>query len=113
MSSPTPKPGESVTPTHTDEEALLSEVIRASRNVLGLTLGMLFGAGIFLATLILVIKGGPHPGANLQLLNQFFPGYRVTLAGSFLGLIYGFLTGYISGFLIAAVYNGVASFRLR
>lgn len=113
MNSPTPKPGESVTPANTDEEALLSEVIRVSRNVLGLTLGMLFGAGLFLATVILVIKGGPHPGANLQLLNQFFPGYRVTLAGSFLGLMYGFLTGYVSGFLIAAVYNGVASFRLR
>lgn len=96
-----------------NEQALLREVIRVSRNVLGLTLGMLFGFGLFLATNILVIKGGPHVGANLQLLNQFFPGYRVTFAGSFLGLIYGFLTGYISGFFIAAVYNGVASFRHR
>ncbi len=113
MSPLPPKPGESITPTHTDEEGLLREVTRVSRNVLGLTLGMLFGAGLFFATLILVIKGGPHPGANLQLLNQFYPGYRVTLAGSFLGLMYGFLTGYVSGFLIAAVYNGVASFRLR
>src|SRR5712691_12691806 len=96
-----------------NEQALLKEVIRANRNVLGLTLGILFGFGLFLATNILVLKGGPHVGANLQLLNQFFPGYRVTFAGSFLVLIYGFLTGYISGFFIAAVYNGVASFRLR
>ena len=113
MSAPAPEPGESVMPAHTDEQALVSEVIRISRNVLGLTLGMLFGFGLFLATNILVLKGGPHVGANLQHLNQFFPGYRVTFAGSFLGLIYGFLAGYISGFFIAAVYNGVASFRLR
>lgn len=116
MSSPTPRPAspdEPVTPAQTDEEAILREVIRVSRNVLGLTLGMLLGFGLFLATNILVIKGGPRVGANLQLLNQFFPGYRVTFGGSFLGLMYGFAVGYISGFFIAAVYNGVASFRLR
>jgi len=116
MSPPTPKPAspdEPLTSAHRDEEALLKEVVRVSRNVLGLTLGMLFGFGLFLATNILVLKGGPRVGANLQLLNQFFPGYRVTFAGGFLGLIYGFLTGYISGFFIAAVYNGVASFRRR
>src|SRR5712691_7503731 len=96
-----------------NEQALLEEVIRVNRNVLGLILGILSSFGLFFATNILVLKGGPHVGANLQLLNQFFPGYRVTFAGSFLGLIYGFLTGYISGFFIAAVYNGVASFRLR
>ena len=98
-------------PVPTDEEALLKEVVRANRNVLGLTLGMLFGFGLFLATNILVLKGGPHVGANLQLLNQFFPGYTVTFAGSFLGLIYGFITGYISGFFVATVYNGVALLR--
>jgi len=108
MPSPRPQPT-----APEAEEALVREVIWLSRNVLGLTLGMMFGAGLFLATLILVIKGGPHPGANLQLLNQFFPGYRVTYLGSFVGLFYGLLVGYISGFGIAIVYNWVASFRHR
>ena len=90
-----------------DEQALLEEVIRVNRNVLGLTLGILFGFGLFLATNILVLKGGPHIGANLQLLNQFFPGYSVTFGGSFLGLIYGFAVGYLSGWIIATVYNWV------
>src|SRR5436309_15276345 len=90
-----------------DEPALLAEVIRLNRNVLGLTLGILFGFGLFLATNILVRKGGPHVGANLQLLNQFFPGYRVTFIGSFLGLVYGFAVGYVSGWIIAPVYNWV------
>lgn len=96
-----------------NEQALVQEVIRISRNVLGLTLGMLFGVGLFLATNILVIRGGPRVGQNLQLLNHFFPGYRVTFGGSFLGLIYGFFTGYISGFFIAAVYNGVVLLKHR
>src|SRR2546421_12238237 len=88
-----------------NEQALLEEVIRVNRNVLGLTLGIPFGVGLFLATNILVLKGGPHVGANLQLLDQFFPGYRVTFAGSFLGLISGFAVGYLSGWIIATVYN--------
>jgi hypothetical protein len=94
-----------------DEQALLEEVNRVNRNVLGLTLGILFGFGLFLATNILVLKGGPHVGANLQLLNQFFPGYRVTFGGSFLGGLYGFVVGYVSGWIIAAVYNWVVLLR--
>lgn len=101
------------TPTRIDEEALLQEVIRLSRNVLGLTLGMLFAAGIFLATNVLVLKGGPEVGTHLQLLNQFFPGYRVTFGGSFLGAAYGFVVGYVSGWIIAAVYNWVVLLRHR
>lgn len=93
------------------EGELLREVIRLSRNVLGLTLGMLVAAGIFLATIILVIKGGPDVGSHLQLLNQYFPGYRVTWGGSFLGAFYGFLVGYINGWIIASVYNWVVLLR--
>ena len=113
MSPPAPKPGEAVTPTPAEEQALLREVIRVSRNVLGLTLGMLFAFGLFLATNILVFKGGSQIGAHLQLLNQFFPGYRVTFGGSFLGLVYGFVVGYVSGWIIATVYNWVVLHRHR
>ena len=94
-----------------DEEALVREVIRLSRNVLGLTLGILFAIAMFVATNVLVLKGGPNVGAHLQLLNQFFPGYAVTFAGSFLGLVYGFLVGYVSGWVIATVYNWVVLLR--
>lgn len=114
MSSATPESPESRRSgisTPIEEEALLKEVIRLSRNVLGLTLGILFAIGIFLATNILVIKGGPVVGAHLQLLNQYFPGYRVTFGGSFLGAAYGFIVGYVNGWIIAAVYNWVVLLR--
>ncbi len=114
MTSTTPEPlgshGDSP-PQRIEEQALLQEVIRLSRNVLGLTLGILFAAGIFLATNILVLKGGPNVGTHLQLLNQYFPGYRVTFAGSLLGAGYGFAVGYINGWIIAAVYNWVVLLR--
>jgi Ca2+-binding RTX toxin-like protein len=116
MSPPASKPnspGESVIPTQPEEQGLLREVIRANRNVLGLTLGMLFAFSLFLATNILVLKGGPDVGAHLQLLNQFFPGYRVTFGGSFVGLGYGFAVGYVSGWIIATVYNWIVLLRYR
>lgn len=96
-----------------DEQALVQEVVRASRNVLGITFGLLAGVGLFFATLFLVIKGGPDVGAHLVLLNQFFPGYTVTFLGSFVGFFYAFLVGYVSGWIVATVYNGVVYFRQR
>ncbi len=116
MNPPRPtgnSPEEQTAQTGVAEQALVQEVIRASRNVLGITLGLLCGSGLFLATIILVLKGGEQVGAHLGLLGQFLPGYRVTFAGSFLGFIYGFLVGYVSGWIVATVYNRVAFFRHR
>ncbi len=104
---------ESGASTIISEGALAQEIIRLSRNVLGLTLGFLCAAGLFLATNILVLKDGPHVGEHLQLLSQFFPGYKVTFLGSLLGLIYGFVAGYLSGWVIAAIYNRVVLIRHR
>jgi hypothetical protein len=57
------------------------------------------------ATLVLVLKGGSVVGPNLQLLGYFFPGYRVTLGGSLIGLVYGFLIGFLSGWSFAFLRN--------
>jgi hypothetical protein len=105
--------GDPARPDSLKEEELVREVIRLSRNVLGLTLGILFAGGMFLATNILILKGGARIGPHLQLLNQFFPGYRVSFAGSLIGAVYGFGVGYFGGWIIAAVYNQVALFRRR
>jgi hypothetical protein len=95
------------------EDEIVREIIRLSRNVLGLTLGILCAGGIFLATNILVFKGGSRVGPHLQLLNQFFPGYSVTLTGSVIGAAYAFVAGYVGGWIIAVVYNWVALLRTR
>lgn len=112
--SPLPDPTPPITEMKSvKQDQLVREVIRLSNNVLGLTLGILGAGALFLATNILVLKGGQRIGPHLELLNQFFPGYRVTFAGSLLGAVYGFALGYVSGWIIAAVYNRVVLFRHR
>jgi len=71
----------------------------------GWAFGLLLGLGLFIATAFLVIKGGPNPGRHLTLLSVFLPGYKVTWAGAFLGLIYLFVIGYGLGRMIGTVYN--------
>ncbi len=72
----------------------------------GVALGIVCGATIFLATLWVIMTGGP--GEHLALLGRFYLGYQVTVLGSVLGLIYGFIDGFIGGVIFAALYNLLA-----
>ena len=96
-----------------NDEQITRAVLRLNSNVTGLALGLLCGLTLFIATFWLVIKGGPNVGAHLQLLNQYFPGYKVTMAGGFIGLAYGFVTGFIAGWVIAWIYNRLVTWRGR
>jgi len=93
-------------------EILIQTVAKIDRMALGITLGILFGAGIFFATNFLILKGGELPGLTLSRLNQYFFGYTVTFIGSFIGLFYGFITGFILGWFIALLRNFVISIYL-
>ena len=96
-----------------ETEAALRTIIQLNIQVLGITFGLLCGFGLFAATTILLIKGGPNVGAHLDLLGQFFYGYRVSLLGSVIGGLYGFVFGYVVGAVIAVVYNWVDYLRSR
>lgn len=87
--------------------------ININAQVLGLTLGILCALGLFVATNILVFKGGSNVGAHLGLLCQFFYGYSVTHLGSFIGAAWAMLTGYLAGWIIGIIYNWVAYLRNR
>lgn len=93
------------------EDVVLTRLMRLNAIVYGLVFGIIFGLVIFIATVWLVIKGGPVIGPNLSLLNQFFIGYRVTWLGSIVGFIYGFITGFLIGFIIAFIYNKIADYK--
>jgi hypothetical protein len=70
---------------------------------LGLTLGIIWGAIVFLATIWIRLTGG---GNTLIVLNRFYLGYTVSyFPGSIIGLIWGFINGFIGGILIARLYN--------
>ena len=98
-------------PSDSEDRRLETAVLRLNNTVHGLVFGLAGGSVIFLATLILVIKGGPDAGAHLWLLVHFFPGYSVTFVGSFVGFAYGFIVGFVAGWLTAWIYNRIALLR--
>ena len=94
-----------------DQEKLFKGTLWLNAKALGLVLGLLSGLVIFIATNWLVIKGGESVGPHLQLLSQYFIGYRVSFFGSFIGFAYGFAVGTLSGAFIGWIYNKIAAFR--
>jgi len=78
---------------------------RLNERAWGISGGLVLGLGLFGATIFLVIKGGPGMGQHLNLLGSYFPGYRVTVLGGFIGFIYAFVLGYGLGRVVGTVYN--------
>jgi hypothetical protein len=100
------------------DERLFQGVLILNAKVLGLVLGLLFGLAVFIATNWLLIKGGHLTpdgkyvvGPHLQLLSQFFIGYRVSFVGSIIGFAYGFAVGTLCGAIMGWIYNKIAYFR--
>lgn len=95
------------------DEALTDSEIRQVRKTLlrmneqgwGMAFGLLLGLGLFVATNVLVVRGGDVVGPHLGLLAIFFPGYRVTFAGSVIGFVYAFVLGYGFGRTVSTIYN--------
>jgi len=88
-----------------EKQELEAAIRRLNERAWGIAVGLLLGGGLFLATIILIVKGGQNVGAHLTLLGNYLPGYRVTVPGSFIGLIYGFVIGYGLGRGVGSVYN--------
>ena len=93
------------------EKIVMTRLVRLSATIYGIVFGLLLGVGILIATLWLVVRGGPVVGPNLALLGQFFIGYTVTYWGSVVGFVYGFIAGFIAGFSIATIYNWIVDRR--
>jgi len=91
------------------EEAALEKLLpavfsRMDQSGLATAIGSVCGLLTFLATIWMVIKGGAT-SLHLQLLNQYFFGYTVTVKGAFIGLAYSFSWGFLSGWLFAYLRN--------
>ncbi len=90
----------------TDDETLAAGyLVRLNGGAWGMAFGALCGLGLFVATAILLLKGGQEVGKNLSLLGNYLPGYDVSWLGAFLGLPYGFAIGYLSARIVCGVYN--------
>jgi hypothetical protein len=100
------------------EEKLFSGVLMLNTKVMGLVFGLILGLIIFIMTNWLVIKGGHVTdtgeyviGPHLQLLSQFFIGYRVSFLGSIIGFLYGFAVGTLCGAVVGWIYNKIVQIR--
>ena len=93
------------------EERLFHGVLWLNAKALGLALGLLFGLALFIATNWLVLKGGEPVGPHLNLLSQYFIGYKVSFLGSLVGFAYAFALGTLSGALIGWIYNRIVEIR--
>lgn len=78
---------------------------------LGAALGVVLGTIVFLATAILLLKGGVVIGPTLSLLSNYLLGFGVSWPGAFVGLIEGALGGFALGYVSATLRNwGMAGY---
>ena len=76
-----------------------------NKTALGLATGIVWGFGIFAATIWVVTVGG---GQTMALLGRFYLWYTPSLFGALIGLVWGFIDGFIGGWLVALLYNAFA-----
>jgi hypothetical protein len=75
---------------------------------LGIAIGILWGVSILLTTLLSHYTG--YGKLFLEALPQsIYPGYSITLGGGIIGLLYGFIDGFVGGAIIGWIYNKVNS----
>ena len=94
--------------TSPNSSTVQASLMRLNARAWGISVGLLLGGVLFIATIVLVIRGGPMMGQHLVMLRVFFPGYSVSWLGAFIGFIYAFVLGYGLGRIIGSVYNRLA-----
>jgi hypothetical protein len=70
---------------------------------LGVAGGILWGVSLFVLTLLSVYTG--YAAQWLSMLPSVYPGYAVSVGGSIVGLLYGFVDAFIGLFILAWLYN--------
>jgi len=88
-------------------------VLRMSGNALGLALGLLAAAQLYLTTAWLILRGTADQSPHAWLLLHYLPGYRVTWQGGLIGAVGLFIVIYLFSRLLAGIYNFVVSRRHR
>ena len=95
--------------THVVDKVLPDAFPKLDPLALGLSMGMVLGGGLMLATFFVLLQGGDVSGETLTLLNQFYPGYTVTAVGGLVGLAYAFITGFLLGWGYAFLRNAITA----
>jgi NhaP-type Na+/H+ or K+/H+ antiporter len=88
-----------------DERLVKKVLVRMTEQAWGIAFGLVMGLGLFLATIILMSKGGERVGPHLSTLHVYLPGYSVSYLGSLIGFVYMFVIGYAIGRSVVVLYN--------
>ncbi len=86
-----------------------------NKRAFGVAVGVAVGLVIFGVTL-LDLGARSDSVAGLELLNQYFAGYSVSVSGAVIGLVWGIAVGFCAGWFVAFVRNlvlAVSLFLLR
>lgn len=95
--------------TMSADRSLQRALLALNARAWGISTGLVLGGALFVATNVLVIRGGPNMGQHLRLIRAFFPGYSVSFVGSLIGFVYAFVIGYALGRIVGEVYNRVST----
>jgi len=77
--------------------------MKLNLKALGFAAGIIWGAAVFLMTLVSI--GSGYGDKALKGVASIYPGYSVSVGGSFIGLIYGFVDGFICALIFGLIYN--------
>jgi hypothetical protein len=78
-------------------------MVKLDSKAFGLSLGIVWGAGMFLLGLTVMFFNWGD--AWVTLMSSIYFGYKATFWGSVLGGMWGFFDARIGGFVIAWLYN--------
>lgn len=70
---------------------------------MGLALGILWAAGVLVATLVAMSNG--YGAEFIESLGKVYLGLDLTLGGAIVGAIWGFVDAFIGGYVLAWLYN--------
>jgi hypothetical protein len=93
------------------EDVLREAFARYDPIALGAALGTVMGLGVFIATAVLLLRGGDSVGPNLSLLANYFLGYAVSWPGAFLGLLEAGIGGLALGWVLAHMINALIGYE--
>ena len=81
------------------------------KRAFGAAIGVVAALSMILLTAEQILVA-PHPALNLELLSQYFAGYRVSWAGALIGGAWAFAVGFCAGWFTAFVRNLVLALSL-
>jgi protoporphyrinogen oxidase len=89
----------------TPDELIEAAFARMDPVALGASLGLVGSVGLFLATSVLLLKGGKVVGPTLSLLDNYLIGFSMSWSGATVGSIEMAVWCFVTGYLLAGLRN--------